>query len=120
VSDEAKLKPGDLALAAGLEKAFRLGADHGVREVVRLMDSLELAWGIIANAHGGDWSEASPEWREAAERWRDMHWHEALRRNKSIAPVSEPAQPCPTCGGDGRVLAGNSVWPCTSCRGGGA
>lgn len=32
---------------------------------------LELAWGIIANAFGGDWSQASPEWREAAEKWRD-------------------------------------------------
>lgn len=25
---------------------------------------------------------------------------------------------CTTCGGDGRVLFGNSVWPCTNCRGG--
>lgn len=38
----------------------------------------ELAWGIIANAYGGDWSQASPEWRKAAERWRDEVWHPAL------------------------------------------
>ena len=31
----------------------------------------EIAWGIIANAYGGDWHLASPMWREAAERWRD-------------------------------------------------
>lgn len=29
------------------------------------------AWGIIANAYGGDWSQATEMWREAAERWRD-------------------------------------------------
>ena len=33
----------------------------------------ETAWGLIANAHGGDWSQASPEWRQAAERWRDAY-----------------------------------------------
>jgi len=36
-------------------------------------EAVEIAWGIIANAYGGDWSKASPEWREAAERWRDEH-----------------------------------------------
>lgn len=34
-------------------------------------DHLEAAWGIIANAGGGDWTTQTPEWREAAERWRD-------------------------------------------------
>jgi len=29
------------------------------------------AWGLIANAHEGDWSKATDEWRAAAERWRD-------------------------------------------------
>lgn len=32
---------------------------------------LDTAWGIIANAHGGDWSKASDDWQEAATRWRD-------------------------------------------------
>lgn len=36
-------------------------------------NAIEEAWGIIANAHGGDWSKASAEWREAAERWRDEY-----------------------------------------------
>lgn len=36
-------------------------------------DLLEVAWGIIANANGGDWSKATDEWREAAERWRDEY-----------------------------------------------
>ena len=36
---------------------------------------LESAWGIIANAYGGDWDLASPTsgWKEAAERWRDRY-----------------------------------------------
>lgn len=29
------------------------------------------AWGIIANAFGGDWEKASAPWREAAGQWRD-------------------------------------------------
>jgi len=35
---------------------------------------LELAWGIIANAYGGDWGTASDVWRGAAERWRDRYF----------------------------------------------
>ena len=38
-----------------------------------MADLLEMAWGLIANAHGGDWDQATPEWREAAERWRDEY-----------------------------------------------
>jgi hypothetical protein len=33
--------------------------------------AVELAWGIIANAGGGDWERETPEWRDAAARWRD-------------------------------------------------
>jgi hypothetical protein len=36
-------------------------------------EMLEAAWGIIANAHGGNWDEASDEWKEAAENWRDAY-----------------------------------------------
>ncbi len=50
--------------------------------------SEELAWGLIANAYGGDWTLASPEWREAAERWRD-NYHASLRvlTSESIDPA---------------------------------
>ena len=34
-------------------------------------DAIEAAWGIIANAGGGDWTKETPEWQEAAARWRD-------------------------------------------------
>ena len=40
-------------------------------------DLLEEAWGIIANAGGGDWTKESPEWQEAAARWREKY-HKTL------------------------------------------
>lgn len=40
--------------------------------------SLELAWGLIANAYGGDWKSAPDDWRKAAERWRDEQYHPSL------------------------------------------
>ncbi len=36
-------------------------------------DEREVAWGIIANAGGGDWKTQSPEWVKAAEAWRDKY-----------------------------------------------
>jgi len=38
---------------------------------------LEVAWGVIANAGGGDWGVEGAKWREAATRWRD-DWHALL------------------------------------------
>ena len=49
-------------------------------------DLLYEAWTIIANAHGGNWDEASDEWQAAAVRWRDR-WHETL--TAAAASVSE-------------------------------
>ena len=43
------------------------------RENKRLRREMELAWGLIANAHGGDWNKAPKDWREAAEKWRDRY-----------------------------------------------
>lgn len=50
-------------------------------------DLLEEAWGIIANAHGGDWSEASDNWRHAAERWRDA-WLGSVTPDDATDPPS--------------------------------
>lgn len=33
---------------------------------------LELAWGVIANASGGNWALETPQWQEAASSWRDQ------------------------------------------------
>lgn len=39
-------------------------------------DLLYEAWGVIANAGGGDWTTQTDEWVEAAVRWRDrFHAH---------------------------------------------
>ena len=42
-----------------------------------LLESEEAAWGLIANAYGGNWELASKVsgWKAAAERWRD-HYHD--------------------------------------------
>lgn len=55
------------------------------------LDALYTAWTIIANAHEGDWSKATPEWRAAAERWRDEMFHPLLdaaggKSEKTITP----------------------------------
>lgn len=42
------------------------------KRVQGMIDHLELAWGLIANASGGDWEKESREWQDAAIRWRDM------------------------------------------------
>lgn len=45
-----------------------------------LFNALELAWGLIANASGGDWTKESREWQDAAARWRDEQFYVLIRR----------------------------------------
>ena len=58
-------------------------------------DLLEAAWGIIANAYGGDWDNAqNKDWKPAAERWRD-NYHEWLSNYVLDTPtefVEEPTE----------------------------
>lgn len=66
-------------------------------EIKRLMDGLEYAWGVIANAydpvrfHGEESGSAktADKWKTAADCFRDEHWHPALKRNQ------EPQQSLP-------------------------
>lgn len=44
----------------------------------------ETAWGVIANAGGGDWTRESPEWREAAARWRDAYFDAIQADSKDL------------------------------------
>jgi hypothetical protein len=55
----------------GKEKTMNF--DDYSKEIERLRESEELAWGLIANAYGGDWDLASEAsgWKAAAIRWRD-------------------------------------------------
>jgi hypothetical protein len=61
-----------------------------------VMDLLETAWTIIANAGEGDWGSLPSAWREAAERWRDRY-HAALAayvaRNPAPPAPAEPPLP---------------------------
>ncbi len=78
----------------------------------RLRDMLELAWGLLANAGGGDWGREGPDWKAAAVRWRDEHYHPSLGAAMK-AETEEGADPrgtCPGCGApalDGKVTCGN-------------
>lgn len=64
-----------------------------------LLDSQEAAWGIIANAYGGDWDLASEAsgWKEAAERWRDAYHKgppgEGTGQSSNIEASDEPPVP---------------------------
>lgn len=52
-----------------LEGVLSLVAEHDKSQV----ELLEIAWGVIANASGGDWKKEPKDWQEAAVRWRDMY-----------------------------------------------
>jgi hypothetical protein len=47
-------------------------------EIKLLKDGMNFAWGVIANASGGNWDEQTPEWKKAAELWRDKDFHPML------------------------------------------
>jgi hypothetical protein len=49
---------------------------------------LEIAWGVIANAHGGDWTLESKEWQDAAGRWRDQYFA-SLGQKSNVTLISE-------------------------------
>jgi hypothetical protein len=51
-------------------------------EVKRLIERLECAWGVIANAGAGDWANETAAWQAAAARWRDECWHATLDESK--------------------------------------
>lgn len=53
--------------------------NRGLGERVFDPDMVEQAWILLANAHQGDWSQATPEWRQAVERWRDEQYFPWLR-----------------------------------------
>jgi len=38
-----------------------------------MLDDMDTAWGLIANAYGGDWDKAGNDWRQAAGRFRDRY-----------------------------------------------
>jgi len=61
----------------------RLRAENELQraEIERLMDGMEAAWGLIANAQSEVCYGKVEHWQECMERWRDNDWHPALDRN---------------------------------------
>jgi hypothetical protein len=55
----------------------------------RMLHAVEIAWGIIANASGGNWDhpDNSRGWKQAAERWRDWDLITGAYENR---PMEEP------------------------------
>ena len=51
--------------------------DFAMGEIERLrkeyFEMLDSAWGLMANAGGGDWDLQTEQWRQAARRWRDKY-----------------------------------------------
>jgi hypothetical protein len=79
-------------LAANREKKQAEAERHAaVATAKRRLDGLEFAWCVIANAYGGDWSEASPEWRDVAAKWRDTAWHPELGIKSAASDGKEGA-----------------------------
>lgn len=72
-------------LAAG--DVTTVNAPHRDAEITRLMDALEAAWGLIANAAYWDLTDPKRhlEWDVAQARWRDNHYHPALARHRHAA-----------------------------------
>ena len=54
------------------------GEEDGVDRVSAAHSLAEYAWGIIANAGGGDWTTQTDDWQKAAAKWRDQY-HDYLR-----------------------------------------
>jgi len=52
-------------------------------ELCHLKNLAEIAWTIIANAGGGDWSRESDQWQASAKAWRD-EWHKTLDPLKDV------------------------------------
>lgn len=76
-------------LGSGLSVVEELASElERMKEQVRWSnDHLETAWGVIANAQGGDWDrDGIPGWKQAAERWRDEYFDHM----KATSPLPEP------------------------------
>lgn len=54
-----------------------------MNRVEELDELCETAWGLIANAYGGDWELANTDWQGAAIRWRDR-WHKTLPKTRPL------------------------------------
>lgn len=83
-----------LAEAVGLEEYTpQTVADAVVARITSLEASIETAWGIIANAGGGNWDKETPEWNEAAMRWREENVGPMYARKRAKTQSPPPSAP---------------------------
>jgi hypothetical protein len=61
---------------AAVHRVILLGSKADTTAQERLC---ETAWGLIANAGGGNWNTETPEWKTAAGAWRD-EYHAMIKR----------------------------------------
>ena len=73
----------NLDLQAEVEQ-LRGANEDAEKEIATLMDGMELAWCLIANAEQDSWDRQEGDWYGAATRFRDQHWHPALDRNPRV------------------------------------
>lgn len=77
--------PSEAQKARDAERMSQLAVEAMKRQVKAMLtdptpatpdeaDLLETAWGIIANAGGGDWTTQTYEWASAAARWRSDYF----------------------------------------------
>jgi hypothetical protein len=64
-------------------------ADPSAVPAAEMLDLLESAWGVIANA-GWDGLARPDSWQQAAERWRDKY-HDILHRALHPEPPADAA-----------------------------
>lgn len=64
------------------------GDEWRVSRAAKAMDAIEAAWGIIANAGGGNWENESPEWSNSAAQWRDKYMPD-LSTTKAVQAVPQ-------------------------------
>ncbi len=71
------LAHGDKMKNSSLAEAITKAIEPLLKRIVELELSEELAWGLIANAYGGEWDQAFSNWKMAAMYWRD-NYHKTL------------------------------------------
>lgn len=114
----------------GVEGRHGRAVDHRRSEAVNdgqlMMQMLETAWGIIANASGGNWAKETPQWRDAARKWSDAY-HLLIKKYAGPRPIDNrlsdmsPAdrEKARNLSDQMRALLGNApeMKPCPVCAG---
>ena len=65
--------------------------NEAAKEFRCLIDQLEAAWGIIANAGGGNWKTQTKPWQKAANKWRN-NYNALVKRCRVFGTEQNPAK----------------------------